>query len=190
MNANDADTTGRLEVICGCMFSGKSELLITRLQEAQRRGRRVAVFKHASDTRYDASDIVTHSHLRFQARPIERSDACLAAQDDADVVAVDEAQFFDAGLPAVCRRLADMGKHVIVAGLDRDSWGLPFGPMPQVMAVADAVTWTTASCAVCGQPAEYTQRTAPLGETMIGGADAYEPRCARCFVAPPAELRR
>jgi len=181
---------GRLEVICGCMFSGKSDILIKRMENARRRNSRVVVFKHASDTRYDSSSIVTHDGQRLAATPIRRAEDLLRASCDADVVGIDEAQFFDAELPAVCRRLVDAGKTVIAAGLDRDSWGLPFGPMPGMIHLADHVTRTTARCAVCGEAAEYTQRTAPIGASMIGGEEAYEPRCGRCFSPPPARLRR
>lgn len=182
--------SGRIEVVCGCMFSGKSQVLISRVQNARQRNERVTVFKHASDTRYDASSIVTHDRRRLVAVPIERSNELLTAATDADVIAIDEAQFFDAELPAVCRDLAESGKHVIAVGLDRDSWGLPFGPMPELIAMADEVTRTTAQCAVCGRPAEFTQRTTPIGGDMVGGEEAYEPRCGQCFTPPPAPLRR
>lgn len=172
------------------MFSGKSEHLIARVRSARQHGLRVAVFKHASDTRYDPRDIVTHSHQRLAAEPVPRAESLAIAAGAADVVAVDEAQFFDAALPAVCRRLADAGRHVIAVGLDRDSWGLPFASMRELMDAADEVVRTCARCAQCGRKAEYTQRVAPIGDTMIGGGEAYEPRCERCFAAPPLELRR
>lgn len=182
--------SGRMEVIRGCMFSGKSDALIARVEEARRAGRHVAVFKHASDNRYDPADVVTHDQRHLAAAPIERAAELATDATDADVIAVDEAHFFDAGLPAVCRQLADDGKRVILAGLDRDAWGLPFGPMPRLAELADEITTTTAICAVCGATACRTQRITPIGESMIGGEGDYEPRCEKCFVPPPAELWR
>jgi thymidine kinase len=190
MTDEGRDRNGRIEVVCGCMFSGKSQILISRVQNARYRQERVIVFKHASDTRFDPTSVVTHDRRRLAAVPIERADELLARSADADVIAVDEAQFFDAELPAVCRQLAAAGKDVIVVGLDRDSWGLPFGPMPELIAIADETTRTTAQCAVCGRPAEFTQRITPIGETMVGGEEAYQPRCGQCFSPPPAALRR
>jgi thymidine kinase len=172
------------------MFSGKSELLIERVRDACRSVPGVAVFKHAADTRFDHQDIVTHSHDRLSAVAVSRSADLLDRAADADVVAIDEAQFFDEQLPDTCRLLAEKGKRVIVAGLDRDSWGLPFGPLPELARLADAVTRTTARCARCGTRADHTQRLTPITESMIGGEGDYEPRCERCFSPPPAELRR
>jgi len=175
---------GRLEVISGCMFSGKTRILIRRASEAARSGLRVVAFKHASDDRYDRFAIVSHDGERLAARPVLSSQDLWDAAAPADVVAIDEAQFFDAGLPDVCRRLAGAGKRIIVAGLNRDSWGRPFGPVPRLETLADDLTRTTAACAVCGRRAEYTQRLTPIGESMIGGRGDYEPRCERCFAAP------
>lgn len=180
---------GRIELICGCMFSGKSELLIERVRDACRLVTAVAVFKHAADTRYDHHDIVTHGRERLAAAAIRRSAELLDRAADAEVVAIDEAQFFDEELPDTCRRLAEQGKRVIVAGLDRDSWGLPFGPVPELARLADAVTHTTARCARCGSRAENTQRLTPIVDTMIGGEGDYEPRCERCFIPPPESRR-
>jgi len=181
---------GRIELICGCMFSGKSELLIERVRDARRSVTAVAVFKHAADTRYDHHDIVTHGHERLSAAAVERSAELLDRAADAEVVAIDEAQFFDEQLPEACQRLAEQGKRVIVAGLDRDSWGLPFGPVPELARMADAVTLTTARCARCGKRAENTQRLTAIVDSMIGGEGDYEPRCERCFTPPPPDLRR
>lgn len=189
MNA-DGMRKGRIEVICGCMFSGKTELLMDRVTLARAGGCRVAVFKHAADDRYASCSLVAHSGRRMEARPVSTSEGLVRLAEDADVIAVDEAQFFDDGLPAVCRRLRDAGRVVILAGLDRDSWDQPFGPMPALASIADDVCYRTARCRVCGEAAEHTQRTAPISGSMVGGPEAYEPRCGRCFVAPPAELRR
>jgi len=182
---------GRLEVICGCMFSGKSELLLERLAEARARAVPVAVFKHASDDRYAEKQIVTHGGRRTAAVPITAASRMLDLAGPAQLVAVDEAQFFDDDLVETCRLLTQQGQDVVVAGLDLDSWGKPFGPVPQVASIADRVIQTHAVCSICGQRADHTQRLAPIeGQKMIGGPEAYEPRCATCFRPPPLELRR
>lgn len=171
------------------MFSGKTRILIRRAIRAARAGLRVVAFKHASDDRYDRFAIVSHDGERLAARPVASSEDLWDAAGAADVVVIDEAQFFDAGLPDVCRRLAEADKRVIVAGLNRDSWGRPFGPVPRLETLADGLTRTAAACAVCGCRAEYTQRLTPIGRSMIGGKGDYEPRCERCFAAPPASPR-
>lgn len=182
---------GTIELICGCMFSGKSERLVQQVEEARAAGLAVAAFKHASDDRYGADQIVTHNGRRVEAFRAGCASEVLHAVGEARLVVIDEAQFFAADLVDACRRLADEGRDVIVAGLDRDSWGLPFGPISEIEAMADRVTRTRAVCAKCGRPAEYTFRRVPIGgKTMIGGAEAYEPRCEACFEAPPMELRR
>jgi thymidine kinase len=181
---------GRLMVIWGCMFSGKSERLVGYLREAVASGRTVAAFKHASDDRYAVRRIVTHSGQSSEAVPIH--DAALMPQlaGDAGLVAVDEAQFFPASLVEVCRLLVAQGREVVVAGLDLDSWGEPFGPMPALAALADEVVLTHATCARCGRPADHTQRLADVrGQAMVGGAESYEPRCGGCFRPPPPDLR-
>ncbi len=173
------------------MFSGKSERLLNRVAEARARSVPVAVFKHASDDRYAEHQIVTHSGRRTEAIALSSASQIPERAGDAKLIVIDEAQFFADDLVAVCQRLVEQGRDVMVAGLDRDSWGEPFGPIPGIEAIADRVTPTRAVCSVCGQVAEYTQRLAPVeGEKMIGGAESYEPRCARCFRAPPIELRR
>jgi thymidine kinase len=182
---------GRLTVICGCMFSGKSERLIERVLAAVQAGWTVRVFKHAVDDRYGAAHVVTHSGQRTEAVAVADPAAIRLAAADSELVGIDEAQFFDDSILEVCRELADRGTHVVVAGLDLDSWGLPFGPMPALQAMADEVIASRATCARCGEPADHTQRIAPVeGREMIGGPEAYEPRCAKCFSPPPAELRR
>ncbi|MEP0842586.1 MAG: thymidine kinase [Phycisphaerae bacterium] len=182
---------GRIELICGPMFSGKSERLLDRLAEAGRRGEAAAAFKHAADDRYHPEQIVTHGGRRRAARPVASAGQIRAAVGDARLVVIDEAQFFDLDLVEACRRLAEEGRTVLVAGLDRDSWGRPFGPMPHLERIADQVTRTVGTCARCGAPAVRTQRLAPIeGPRMIGGPEAYEPRCLDCFVPPPVEPRR
>jgi thymidine kinase len=173
------------------MFSGKSERLLERLADARRRSIPAAAFKHASDNRYAEARIVTHSGHRSDAQPVASPGEILERAGDARLVVIDEAQFFGDGIIAVCEDLRSRGLDVAVAGLDRDSWGQPFGPMPALDAIADRVTRTRAVCSQCGEPADYTQRLAAVeDQTMIGGPEAYEPRCGRCFVAPPIELRR
>jgi len=182
---------GSLELICGCMFSGKSERLLARIAEARQRGIPVAAFKHASDDRYVKRQIVTHSGRRADAIALASAAPIPELAGDARLIVIDEAQFFGPDLIPTCRRLVEQGRDVVVAGLNRDSWGQPFGPVPQVEAMADHVTRTRAVCSVCGAVAEYTQRLAPVGVgSMIGGPEAYEPRCEKCFRAPPPELRR
>jgi thymidine kinase len=179
---------GRIEVICGCMFSGKSELLIRRVRAARSAGVPAAAFKHASDDRYDPVAVVTHSGWREPAVPA-RSAGWIGAQvGEARLVAVDEAQFFDAGLVGLCQSLASEGREVVVAGLDRNAWGQPFGPMPELERICDVATRMRAVCARCGAEAAFTQRTTPIrGDRMIGGRENYEPRCGACFRPPPVE---
>ncbi len=174
---------GRIELICGCMFSGKSELLLDRIEAARQAGRTVAAFKHASDNRYCETDVVTHGGRREPASPVATASELVGAR--ADVIAIDEAQFFSDELVEVCRQLAEGGRDVLVAGLDRNCWGEPFSPIPELAVIADEVTRTTARCARCGQEAMFTQRLTPIaGGQMIGGAESYEPRCATCFRPP------
>jgi thymidine kinase len=184
-------TPGRVMLICGCMFSGKSERLVSAIQAAYAAGRQVAAFKHALDNRYAAGHIVTHHGQRVDAIAVSDVNRLLQAVGQADLVVIDEAQFFGDELVAACRSLADAGCEVIVAGLDLDSWGLPFGPMPKLEAMAEEIMRTSAICAQCGRPANRTQRLTPVtNKIMIGGPENYEPRCEACFVPPPAELRR
>lgn len=181
---------GSLTVVVGCMFSGKSEFLVSQLEEAARRGRATAAFKHSSDNRYCHRDIASHTGRRFRAMAVPDASRIADLAKAAEVVAIDEGQFFAEDLVDVCRELVVSGKEVLVAGLDLDSWGLPFGPMPGLAGTADRVIRLQAVCARCGRPADHTQRVAPItGQKMVGGADCYEPRCAACFEAPPIEKR-
>lgn len=173
------------------MFSGKSERLVDRLMAAESTGRPVAAFKHTSDDRYAAHRIVTHSGRHIDAVPLSDPRRMQKLAAHADVIAIDEAQFFGNELAEVCRELAAQGREVMVAGLDLDSWGEPFGPMPELAAIADEIIQTHGRCARCGRPANRTQRLAAIeGQKMVGGPESYEPRCAACFEAPPVELRR
>jgi thymidine kinase len=174
---------GHIELICGSMFSGKSEELIRRLRRAKIARRRVQVFKPRIDDRYHATSIASHSEHTIEARAIERAkDILLYTDDRTEVVGVDEAQFFDHEVVEVCQKLANMGKRVIVAGLDQDYLGQPFEPVPQIMAIAEYVTKTLAVCMRCGAPANRTQRLiASADRVVVGATDSYEARCRRCF---------
>ncbi len=171
-----------LEVICGPMFSGKSEELIRRLRRAQIARQRVQIFKPSIDNRYSQDCIVSHSELSLQARVVSSSSEILDLLDDrVEVVGIDEVQFFDHGIVKVCDKLANLGKRVIVAGLDTDFRGVPFEPVPQLMAIADYVTKTLAVCHRCGAPASRTQRmSAARDRVVVGAVDCYEARCRRC----------
>ena len=188
---------GWIEVVVGSMFSGKSEELIRRLRRAQIARQRVQIFKPAIDTRFAHDHIVSHSDMREPSDTVESSRELLdRVHADTEVVGIDEGQFFDMELPAVCNRLADRGKRVIVAGLDQDYLGKPFDPMPQLLAIAEYITKTLAICMVCGSPANHTQRlVASEDRVLLGAQGTYEARCRRCFdpflsgppaMAPPA----
>ena len=174
---------GWIEVIVGSMFSGKSEELIRRLRRVQIARQKVQVFKPAIDLRFADDHIVSHSEMRIPSRTVHGSQELLALVDtDTEVVGVDEGQFFDHELPAVCNVLADRGKRVIVAGLDQDYLGKPFEPMPQLLAIAEYITKTLAICMVCGNPANHTQRLVASGDRVLVGAQGvYEARCRACF---------
>lgn len=174
---------GWIEAITGSMFSGKSEELIRRLRRAIIARQRVQVFKPDIDDRFSVNQVVSHSRWRLDSERVRTAAEILDRLDPrTEVVGVDEAQFFDAGLVAVCSRLADLGKRVIVAGLDMDFRGEPFGPMPHLLAIAEEVVKMHAICARCGGPAAYTQRLTPATEqVLVGAADIYEARCRRCF---------
>jgi len=174
--------SGWIEVISGPMFSGKSEELIRRLRRAAIARQRIQVFKPAMDRRYAENEVVSHSRWRIPSEPVENAAQILERLDPrTEVVGIDEGQFFDEGLPGVCTHLANLGKRVIVAGLDMDYRGVPFGPMPELLAIAEEVTKITAICARCGAPASYTQRLIASSErVVVGAAGVYEARCRRC----------
>ena len=176
-------TQGWIEVIVGCMFSGKSEELIRRLRRAQIARQRVQIFKPIVDTRFSDDHIVSHSDMRIQSEAVATSRLLLErVGTDAEVVGIDEGQFFDLELPMVCNTLADRGVRVIVAGLDQDYLGKPFEPMPQLLAIAEYITKTHAICVVCGNPASHTQRLVASGDrVLVGASGLYEARCRACF---------
>jgi thymidine kinase len=176
---------GWIEVITGSMFSGKSEELIRRLRRTIIARQRVQIFKPEVDSRSQA-EIVSHSDMRLPSISVGSSGELIQKLDHrTEVVGVDEAQFFDPGIVEVCQRMADQGKRVIVAGLDKDFRGMPFGPIPMLMAVAEDVTKTLAICVRCGSPANNTQRLVESDELVVVGAQGlYEARCRRCFEPP------
>jgi thymidine kinase len=176
---------GWIEVIAGCMFSGKTEELIRRIRRAQIAKQNVAIFKPKIDNRYSSDHIVSHSESRLLSTVVEKSSQILEMARDAQVVGIDEGQFFDAGIVDVAEQLANQGKRVVIAGLDQDYRGKPFEPMPQLLAVAEYITKTLAICVVCGNPADRTQRTTVSSErVLVGAKDSYEARCRRCFEPP------
>ncbi len=179
--------TGWIEVICGSMFSGKTEELIRRLKRAMIARQKVAIFKPKIDNRYSATEIVSHDKQKIKSKVVEKPEEILHLALEAQVVGIDEAQFFDNSLVDICQKLANMGKRVIVAGLDQDFRGKPFEPIPQLLAVAEYITKTHAICVVCGNPANHTQRkTASKDKIVVGATDIYEARCRNCF-EPPQE---
>ena len=181
---------GWLEVVCGPMFSGKSEEMIRRLRRAEIAGQRVLLFKPRIDDRYDSTDVVSHAGVRMSAVPVDGCAELVARARGCDVVGIDEAQFFDVGLVDLVTRLADRGVRVVVAGLDQDYLRRPFGPMPAILAVAEHVDKMHAVCVVCGAPAHYSQRFAGGAEQVqVGDGESYEARCRRCYeaFAPSAE---
>jgi thymidine kinase len=175
--------TGWIEAICGPMFSGKSEELIRRLRRASIARKRVQVFKPAIDSRYSASEIVTHNDNRMQSDSVCGAGDILKLLDwRVQVVGVDESNFFGMDLVDVASQLADSGKQVIIAGLDTDYRGRPFQPMPDLLAVAESITKMLAICVRCGNPAKHTQRLVESDELIfVGAAGSYEARCRRCF---------
>jgi thymidine kinase len=183
--------TGWIEVVCGSMFSGKTEELIRRLRRAQIAKQRVAIFKPAIDTRYAEDRIVSHSGVSLPSVTVSSAAEILEKAGDVDVVGIDEAQFFDLDLVRVCEELADKGHRVIVAGLDQDYLAQPFEPMPQLLAIAEYITKTLAICMVCGNPANRTQRVTRRSErVLVGAADSYEARCRNCFTTDLEQVSR
>ncbi|MEO8759881.1 MAG: thymidine kinase [Bacteroidia bacterium] len=177
-----ANKKGSIEVICGSMFSGKTEELIRRLKRAQFAKQKVEIFKPKIDTRYHEMEVVSHDANAIMSTPVPASSNILLLANDVDVVAIDEAQFFDMELVGVCNQLANSGVRVIVAGLDMDFEGKPFGPMPQLMAVAEHVTKVHAICMECGALATYSYRkSANKSLVMLGETESYEPLCRECY---------
>jgi len=178
----DQNTSGRIEVVHGSMFAGKTEHMISRLRQEARRGRRVRAFKHSMDDRYDPDHLVTHRQDRFDAIRVPHAEDLPALSVGYEVIAVDEGHFFKKPLIPVAIQLRDQGKIIIIAGITYDIWGRPFDPLPQLCEIADEIVVKQAPCRVCGNPAPYNLRLTPTDVLhMVGGLDDYEPRCKEHF---------
>ena len=182
VNSQDHNS-GWIEVVCGSMFSGKTEELIRRIRRAQIANQRVMIFKPVIDNRYSETEIVSHDRNSIISTPVENAMLILDKVDNAEVVGIDEAQFFDKALVGVVRTLANKGLRVIVAGLDMDFQGKPFGVMPDLLANAEFITKVHAICQVCGKVANFSYRLDKANDeqVLVGEKDSYEPRCRRCF---------
>lgn len=179
---NKQTSFGSVEVICGSMFSGKTEELIRRLKRAEIAKQSILIFKPQIDVRYDEKSVVSHDKNSIPSTVVSSSKEVLIQSEKAQVVAIDEAQFFDDDLPTICSELAKKGKRIIVAGLDMDYTGKPFGPIPELLAIADFVTKLRAICTRCGNPALYSYRkTADNNVIQLGEKKEYEPLCRACF---------
>lgn len=177
--------TGWIEVIAGCMFSGKTEELIRRLRRAQIAKQKVKIFKPKIDDRYSHESIVSHNEQSLPSVLINDINEIVELSMDAQVIGIDEAQFFDEKIVSICNDLASNGKRVIVSGLDQDYRGIPFEPMPQLLAIAEYISKQLAICVVCGNPADKTQRKITSSErVVVGAADIYEARCRKCHYIP------
>ncbi len=177
--------TGWIEVITGCMFSGKTEELIRRLRRAQIAKQKVKIFKPLIDTRYSESSIVSHNDQSLPSIQIKDIKDVLKLSEDSQVIGIDEAQFFSDEIVNICNELADTGKRVIVVGLDQDYRGIPFEPIPHLLAIAEYITKSLAICVECGNPADKTQRKTTSSERVIvGTSDIYEARCRKCHYIP------
>lgn len=185
---NSHKKQGSIEVVTGSMFSGKTEELIRRLKRAKFAKQKVEIFKPAIDMRYSETEVVSHDENAIRSSPVDNSSNILMLSADVDVVGIDEAQFFDKGLVDVVVKLANMGIRVIVAGLDMDFKGAPFGPMPGIMAVADHVTKVHAICVRCGSIAQYSHRFSEKEQVvLLGEKDVYEPLCRSCYLKTQKE---
>ncbi|MBC8487584.1 MAG: thymidine kinase [Bacteroidetes bacterium] len=174
---------GWVEVICGSMFSGKTEELIRRLNRAKIAKQKVEIYKPAIDTRYDEESVVSHDETSIKSTPVQAASQILLLANDVDVVGIDEAQFFDNELASVCNLLANDGVRVIVAGLDMDYLGNPFGPIPSLMATAEYVTKVHAICMECGNLAQYSYRLVEDNSlVLLGETDNYVPLCRKCYM--------
>lgn len=181
-DVNLVKNRGCIEVVTGSMFSGKTEELIRRLKRARIARQRVEIFKPAMDVRYSQTEVVSHDENSIRSTPVENSANILLLSGDVDVIGIDEAQFFDKGLVDVSVKLANMGIRVIIAGLDMDFKGMPFGPIPGLMAVADHVTKVHAICVRCGNIAQFSHRLSEKDQVvLLGEKDQYEPLCRSCF---------
>ena len=187
----EAHRHGRIEVVCGSMFSGKTEELIRRMRRAKFARQRVEIFKPSIDVRYSEEDVVSHDQNHILSTPIDSSASILLLASDIDVVGIDEAQFLDMGLIDVCNELANRGVRVIVAGLDMDYKGVPFGPMPGLCAIADDVTKVHAICVKCGNLAYVSHRKVQdERRVLLGETTEYEPLCRECYQKVRAEEMR
>jgi thymidine kinase len=181
-DVNNKTSRGWIEVICGSMFSGKTEELIRRLKRAKFAKQRVEIFKPTVDIRYDQEKVVSHDSNAIMSTPVPASTNILLLSNDVDVVGIDEAQFFDPELPNVCNQLANQGIRVIVAGLDMDFKGKPFGPMPALLAMAEYITKVHAICVKCGNLASFSNRTIASEKLVVlGETESYEPLCRHCY---------
>jgi thymidine kinase len=173
---------GSIELITGSMFSGKTEELIRRLRRAQFAGLKVEIFKPSLDKRYSETKVVSHDETSISSTPVENASSILLLATDCDVVGIDEAQFFDNSIVEVCNSLADSGMRIVVAGLDMDFMGRPFGPMPALLAIAEYVTKVHAICTRCGNLAQYSfRKSEEARQVLLGEKDLYEPLCRRCY---------
>ena len=181
----EQNSFGSIEVICGNMFSGKTEELIRRLRRAKIARLNVKIFKPKIDTRYEEGNIVSHNQLKLESLAVKSINELNDLTSDADVVGIDEAQFFDESIIEIAKDLSSKGKRVIIAGLDTDFKGEPFGPMPKLMCEADFLDKLQAICVKCGNPASYTQRLSKDNkQVIIGETDIYEARCRHCYEGP------
>jgi thymidine kinase len=179
---NSESKKGWIEVVCGSMFSGKTEELIRRINRAKIAKQKIEIFKPAIDKRYNDMQVVSHNANSLDSTPVEAASEILLLANNAEVIGIDEAQFFDEALPEVCTKLAQQGKRVIIAGLDMDFLGRPFGPMPHLLSIAEYVTKVHAICMQCGQLAYVSHRTSEEKQTvLVGEKDRYEPLCRSCF---------
>ncbi len=182
MFLENTNKKGWIEVICGSMFSGKTEELIRRMRRAQFANQKVEIFKPRIDVRYSEEEVVSHNANSIRSTPVESPQNILLLSSDVEVVGIDEAQFFDQSIVEVCRQLADSGVRVIVAGLDMDFLGKPFGSMPELMATAEYVTKVHAICVRCGNLAHHSHRlSADDAQVLLGEKETYEPICRHCF---------
>lgn len=183
---NSGRVTGRrgtIEVITGSMFSGKTEELIRRLRRARFAGLKVEIFKPTVDNRYSGTMIVSHDDKSIVSTPVENAASILLLADNVDVVGIDEAQFFDSSVVEVCNKLADSGVRVVVAGLDMDFMGNPFGPMPALLSIAEYITKVHAICMRCGSLAQFSHRKSEESQVVVlGEKDKYEPLCRECYI--------
>ena len=178
---------GSIEVIAGSMFAGKTEELIRRLRRAKLARQKTEIFKPVIDSRYSKDEVVSHDENSISSTSVENSSTILLLSGDVDVIGIDEAQFFDTGLAEVCTKLADQGIRVIIAGLDMDYKGIPFGPMPSLMAIADYVSKVHAICMKCGNIAQFTHRlTSDNKQIVLGEKEEYEPLCRSCYLKTKA----